>query len=150
MRLGDIFVILKLLQRKEWVANYMKILIADDKANVRYGLAVLLEEHRGVDVIGETAGFFDLVQMISNNCPDMILLSLELPGQDGETMIKSLRLICPNTSIIVMSSQPEVSVRVLELGADHFISKANAPVKLLEVINQYINNIKLSSSLNAE
>ena len=112
----------------------MKVLIADNVDAVRYGLAAFLDEQMQVEVAGEAASFEELVKLLLSGCPDMLLMSWELPGQRGETLLISVRLICPETYIVVLSSQVEAASRALELGADYFISKAEPPERLLELI----------------
>lgn len=124
----------------------MKVLIAESKSSVRYGLKAWLEEQPAVEIVGEASHFKELSACIQIDCPDMILLSWELSGQDGEMLIRSIRLICPDVHIVVLSSQPEVANRALELGAEHFISKAEPPPCLLEVIRKYTTGSSTSSS----
>lgn len=124
----------------------MKVLIAESKNTVRYGLIALLEEQHAVEIVGEAVHFKELLRCIQTDCPDMILLSWELSGQGGEMLIRSIRLICPEVNIVVLSSQPEVADLALELGADHFISKAESPQCLLEVIRKYAQDPSYSSS----
>ena len=118
----------------------MKVLIADHKENVRYGLRALLEEQPQVEQVLEAKSFKDLLSLILIDCPNLILLSWELPGQSGETLMKSMRLICPDVHIVVVSSQPGVAEVALNLGADDFVSKTDAPEKLLAIIKKVFSS----------
>lgn len=124
----------------------MKVLIAESKSSVRYGLKAWLEEQPSVEIVGEAVHFKELLACIQIDCPDMILLSWELSGQGGEMLIRTIRLICPLVNIVVLSSQPEDAECALELGADYFISKAEPPQCLLEVIRKYATGPSYSSS----
>ena len=115
----------------------MNVLIADDRKDVRYGLGVLLEEQDQINISGEATNFKDLIQSILKQCPDMILLSWELPGQKVDTLLKSIRLLCPGAIIVVMSSKMVVAHDALASGADHFISKAEPPESLFELPLEY-------------
>ncbi|HBX71224.1 MAG TPA: hypothetical protein DEH25_18070 [Chloroflexi bacterium] len=123
----------------------MKILIADDKDSVRYGLAAFLEEQTQVEIVGEAVNFKDLLHLMLIGCPEMILLSWNLPGQRGKNLLNSVRLICPEAYIVVMSSQIETAEEALSWGADNFISKAEPPERLLEVIHQAMSRPTFSS-----
>ena len=116
----------------------MDILIADKRKDVRYGLAALLEEQYQIKITGEAENFKELIQSLIRACPDVIFLSWELPGQKGDTLLKSIRLLCPESLIIVMSSKMEAESLALALGADHFISKAEPPASLYEVMKTYL------------
>ena len=114
----------------------MKVIIADNKENVRYGLRTLLEEQPQVERVLEAINFRDLLSLIVLDCPNLILLSWELSGQSGEILMKSMRLICPDVHIVVVSSQPGVAEIALKLGADDFVSKTDAPENLLKIIKK--------------
>lgn len=116
----------------------MDVVIADERKDVRYGLEVLLEEQDQVNIIGEAENFKALVQIILKHCPNMIFLSWDLPGQKGDVLLKSIRLLCPDTIMVVMSSKQEVAKNALASGADHFISKAEPPESLFSVIQTYL------------
>ena len=61
----------------------MRIVLADGESNIRYGLRVLLEERLGIEVAGEAADVRDLLAQVKAGCPDLVLLSWELPGLAG-------------------------------------------------------------------
>jgi DNA-binding NarL/FixJ family response regulator len=117
----------------------MNVLIADDQSNVRYGLRVLFEELREIDVVAEAVNCRQLLKLIQSDCTDLILLSWDLPGQNSRTLIRSVKLICPHTHIIVMSSKIRSAETAIGLGADAFISKTKPPEQLIEIIRTYIS-----------
>ena len=118
----------------------MKILIADDQTNVRYGLTVLLEEQTEVEILGDATSFKELLHQILKECPDIILLSWDLPDLTGENLIQSMCLICPDVHIVVMGSSVNVADQALEAGAKDYVSKTEPPERLLNVIRQYANH----------
>jgi DNA-binding NarL/FixJ family response regulator len=112
----------------------MRILVADGESNVRYGLRVLLEERSEFEVVGEAADAEDLLAQIEAACPDMVLLSWELPGLAGADLLPVLRSICDDVCVIVLSGRPEVRQAILDAGASAFVSKVESPQRLLAVI----------------
>ena len=116
----------------------MKVLIADSNSAIRYGLTVLIEEQEDIEIIGEAVDFNELIQRILERCPDLILLSWELLGLGGKNLMQTVRLICPDVHVVVMSSQTKAADLALSAGADNFISKAEPPERLLAVIRGYI------------
>ena len=118
----------------------MRILIVDDNSNVRYGLKALFEELDEVEDIKEAVHCGELIRLIQCECPDLILLSWELPHQDDETFIKSIKFLCPDTHVVLMSSRVRELNEAFEIGADDFISKTEPPNKLLEVIQHDFPN----------
>lgn len=112
----------------------MRILLADGESNVRYGLRVLLEERSEFEVVGEAADAEDLLAQIEASCPDLVLLSWELPGLAGADLLPALRSVCDDLYVIVLSGRPEARQAVLDAGADAFISKVEPPERLLAAI----------------
>ncbi len=117
----------------------MRVLLADDNANVRWALRTALKEERGLSVIGEAATSQDLLSQTEALQPDLILLEWELPGQAGEILIRGLRSLAVGSRVIVLSSQPGARRAVLTAGADAFVSKADTPEQLLAALRELVN-----------
>ena len=112
----------------------MRILLADRESNVRYGLRVLLEERSEFEVVGEAADADCLLAQTEAACPDLVLLSWELPGLAGTDLLPALRRIKDDLYVIVLSGRPEARQVVLDAGADAFVSKVEPPERLLAAI----------------
>ena len=112
----------------------MRILLADGEYNIRYGLRVLLEERSGFEVVGEAADVRELLAQVRAGCPDLVLLSWELPGLAGTDPLPILRSACDQVCVIVLSGRPEARRASLEAGADAFVSKVESPERLLAAI----------------
>jgi DNA-binding NarL/FixJ family response regulator len=112
----------------------MRILLADHESNVRYGLRVLLEECSEFEVVGEVADAKELLAQIQAACPDLVLLSWELPRLLGADLLSALRSNCDDLYVIVLSGRPEARQAVLAAGANAFISKVEPPENLLAAI----------------
>jgi DNA-binding NarL/FixJ family response regulator len=112
----------------------MRILLADHESNVRYGLRVLLEEWSEFEVVGEAVDAEDLLAQIEASCPDLVLLSWELPGLAGADLLPALRSVCDDLYVIVLSGRPEARQAILDAGANAFLSKIESPEQLLAAI----------------
>jgi len=120
----------------------MDVLLADDRAEVRSAIRLLLEQQRGVDVVAEAADLEQLMLALEATRPDVLLLDWELPGSrsDGRPTSHSRRLmalmrrLCPGMLIVVMSGAPEARGEAERCGADAFVSKAGPPEALLAVL----------------
>jgi DNA-binding NarL/FixJ family response regulator len=112
----------------------MRILLADDESNVRYGLRVLLEERPEFEVVGEAADAEELFAQIDGACPDLLLLSWGLPGLAGTDLLPALWSVCDDLYVIVLSGRPEARQAILDAGANAFISKVEPPERLLAAI----------------
>jgi DNA-binding NarL/FixJ family response regulator len=112
----------------------MRVLIADQEPNVRYGLRVLLEERTDLSVVGEAADAGELLAQVRAGCPDLLLLGWGLPGRQGAELIPALRRACDDLRVIALSGRPEARRAALEAGADRFVSKVEPPERLLAAI----------------
>ena len=80
-----------------------KILIVDDSARFR-DLAAELLAARGFEVFEEVADGEQALAAVVGECPDGILLDINLPGLDGFTVAKSLAAACPEAKIVLAST----------------------------------------------
>ena len=74
--------------------------------------------------------------------PDLLLLDLQLPGIDGETILTTLRSdpALKDLAIVVVTAKAMKGERekVLDLGANHYITKPIDVVEFREVLSQYL------------
>ena len=98
------------------------ILVVDDEPRIVDLVTTILETH-GYRVIEAPDGDAALVAL-REHLPDLVLLDVMLPGQDGFTVLKEIRAIS-NVPVIMLTVQASEAdkVRGLELGADDYIAK---------------------------
>lgn len=101
-----------------------KILVIDDDASAR-GLVVAVLEDEGYEVIGADTGRVGLM-LCHQRTPDAVVLDLNMPGIDGASILRQLRILHPTLPVVVFSgtSPHEVEEELLKLGARAFIQKA--------------------------
>jgi DNA-binding NarL/FixJ family response regulator len=109
----------------------MRVLLADYQLKVRSALRLLLEHEAGVSVIGEVTHSNELLTIVKQSCPDVLLLDWELPNEPILNVLYELRCHCPSIKIIILSSNPEAKQEALEAGVDQFISKAEPATSFL-------------------
>ncbi len=124
----------------------MRVLLADDQSEVRSALRLLLEQNPDVEVVGEAARADDLLAQVKTSCPGacgecansvgyVVLLDWELAHRDAAELPRLLRSVCPFLSVVALSGRPEARQAALAAGADAFVSKVDAPERLLAVID---------------
>lgn len=106
-----------------------QILVCDDETHLREMVAEYLGE-RGYAVI-EAGNGAELKTVLKSSAPDLIILDVNMPGADGLTVLRELR-IDSNVPVIMLTAASEVIDRVvgLEMGADDYVGK---PVDLREL-----------------
>ncbi len=109
----------------------MKVLVAEDDANIRAGLIDVLE-NEGYQTVEASTGE-EAFELYQRERPDFICLDIMMPGLDGYEVCKRIRRIDTAVPVIFISAKSEEIDRVLglELGADDFITK---PFGVREVI----------------
>lgn len=101
----------------------MKILIAEDDPNIRFGLAQALK-NEGYELLMAENGAIAL-ELFQAQSPDFVILDIMMPVMDGYTVCKEIRKVNEQIPIVFLSAKDEEIDRVvgLELGADDYIGK---------------------------
>jgi DNA-binding NarL/FixJ family response regulator len=130
----------------------IKVLIADDHTLVRKGLKEILSETSDIVVADEASNGQEVLDKVSTNDYDVILLDLTMPVKSGLDILKQLREEKPHIHILVLSMHPEeqYAVRILRAGASGYLTKASATDELIEAIRKVSSGGKYISSTLAE
>ena len=125
----------------------IKIIIADDHPLFRRGLKHALEETNDIQVIGESSNGEDLLSLIKDCIPEIILLDISMPGKSGLDLLKQLKSEHPKLPILILSVYPEeqYAVRFLKAGASGYLTKESAAEKLAEAIRKIVGGGKYAS-----
>ena len=126
-----------------------KILIVEDDKKLRDELKIFLNNNGYNAYVLEK--FDNTVQDILSNTPDLLLLDINLPNKDGESVCKELRKKSQVPIIIVTSRDNEVDELVsINYGADHYITKPFNIQILLAKINSLLKRANMSSETNEQ
>lgn len=114
------------------------IIIVDDHPFIREGLKSIISPIRNAgfqyEVIGEAANGLDAYKMVKELEPDICLMDISLPDQNGIELTRQFKNLLIKTRIIILSmySKIEHITQALQAGADGFLNKNSASDKLLE------------------
>ena len=130
----------------------LRVLIADDHAVVRRGLAEIVNEALDLKVTGQAAAGEELVGLLRGGQGDLVVMDLKMPGLDGLDLVKQLRHEFPAMPILVMSMHPEdqFAVRVLRAGATGYLTKNSAPPDLVRAVRKVAEGRRYVSPQMAE
>ena len=119
--------------------NRFKILIVEDDANIRAFVRTMLEAQDYQTLCA--ADYASGLTMFSSHCPDMVILDLGLPDQDGLNFITFARQFS-QVPILVLSARTTDSDKVtaLDLGANDYVTKPFSTAELLARIRSALRN----------
>lgn len=112
------------------------ILMADDHAIVRQGLRALIDTEAGMTLIDEAKDGGEAALKARQHQPDVILLDMVMPRQDGLETIKQIKAERPDARILVLTSfaEDEKVFPAIKAGALGYILKDSSPDQLLQAI----------------
>ena len=114
----------------------IRVLLADDQAIVRTGLRTLLGAESDIAIVGEAADGGEVLALLEETHPDVVLLDIRMPGMDG----------IATTSAVVRSGSParicvlttygidEYVYDALAAGASGFLLKTDSPERIVSTI----------------
>ncbi|MCG6202227.1 response regulator [Psychromonas antarctica] len=133
------------------MTNNKQILVVDDDQAIRELLAEYLSKHN-FEVITAHDGI-EMDNQLLTNVPDLIILDIMLPGDDGFTLCQRIRQ-SSNVPIIMLTANSDELDRILglEIGADDYIGKPFSPRELQARIKALLRrtNFAKDSLKNAE
>ena len=114
----------------------IRLLVVDDQTVVREGLAAILANYSDIDVIGQAADGIQAMEIIKQEKPDVVLLDLAMPNQDGLTTIPKIKEYAPNTRILVVTgfAENDLVYQAIKAGALGYILKDATRDQLLQAI----------------
>ena len=100
-------------RRKRSEADRVRIVVADGQAIDRGGLVGMLDDERDFEVVGEAATVVEAAEQCRALKPDVLVLSLNLPGQERQPAIPALRAEVPRLRIVALSERGATQCLVL-------------------------------------
>lgn len=130
----------------------IRVLIADDHAVVRKGLAQIVSETLDIQVAAEAASGPDVLDLTRQKAFDAVVLDLSMPGQSGLDTLKQLKAEHPALPVLVLSmhAEDQYAIRVLKAGAAGYLTKESAPDELVKAIRRVAGGGKYMSPEVAE
>jgi len=118
------------------MADPIRIVLADDHALFRAGLAALLESEERFEVIGEASTGEEAVDLARTLKPDIVVMDLSMPGTNGLEATRRIAALGLDTRVLVLTvhAEEEYLVPVVEAGASGYLTKTSADTDLIEAL----------------
>ncbi|MFJ4153030.1 response regulator [Streptomyces galbus] len=117
----------------------IRVLIADDQAIVRTGMAMILDAESDIDVVAEAEDGVRALQQVALHRPDVVLMDIRMPGLDGLEALRHLQRGAgahppPKVVMITTFDDDEYVYQALRGGAHGFLLKDSGPRLLAEAV----------------
>ena len=118
-----------------------KILIVDDHPLIREGLKNTISARPGYEVVGEAARADEALRLVHELKPDLVLLDLALPDQNGLEVCRQVRSRRLNVRFLIVSMHSKIDhiAKAFQAGADGYIVKDSSPDMLLAGIQSVLD-----------
>ena len=129
----------------------MRMIVVDDDISICRIINNLVTQYKLGQVLAECHDGLSAEQAILECQPDIALVDLLMPGQDGIELVRKLCPSCPNTAFIMISqvsNQPMIT-RAYESGIEFFIHKPINALEVVSVINKVGETRQLKRMMNA-
>lgn len=116
----------------------IRVVVTDDQALVRSGLAMILGTDPGIEVVAEAADGAAALAAARTHLPDVVLMDIQMPGIDGveatRHITSSPRTAGVRVLVLTTFGQDEYVVEALRAGASGFVLKDTEPTELIRAV----------------
>lgn len=114
----------------------IKVFLVDDHPIVREGLQSLFAQYPEFLIVGQAGDGLSAVELFDSLRPDVALIDLRMPGQDGNATIRAIRAAHPGAGLIALTSfDGDADARnALAAGANGFLFKGSPGTEVLEAV----------------
>jgi two-component system, NarL family, nitrate/nitrite response regulator NarL len=123
------------MSKEPTASSRTRIIIVDDHALFRDGLATILAAETDFEVIGQGGSAADAIRLARDLLPDIILLDIAMPG-GGITAARAIAIDCPVTKIVILTSSEDDDdlIAALKTGTRAYILKGVPARELLRIL----------------
>jgi two-component system, LytTR family, response regulator len=132
----------------------LKVIIADDDLSSRILLSNFTEILEDYQVVGLAANGEELVQLVKEKIPDIVLADINMPGVNGVEAVKSCKEILPSLQIIFTTGYDDFAIEAFNISAVDYIVKPIERVRLFIAFEkakkaiQFLKKAKLKATAN--
>jgi len=113
------------------------VVLADDHVLIRQGIRRIIQEHQGLEVIGEARDGLELLDFLKTAEPALVLLDINMPRLSGLEVSKIIKTRYPQIKILMLTmyKNQEYLHVALEAGVEGYLLKEDADTELIKAIN---------------
>ncbi|BAL87623.1 putative two-component system response regulator [Actinoplanes missouriensis 431] len=117
--------------------SVVRVLVVDDDDLMRAGLRAVLSSDSTISVVGEAADGREAVTFGQELMPDVVLMDVRMPHEDGIAATRTLSATVPATRVLILTTfeDDDYVFGALNAGASGFLLKRTRPEQLIEAIH---------------
>ena len=114
----------------------IRVLLCDDQALVRTGLALILGQYDDIEVVGQAGDGAEAGEAAGRLRPDVVLMDVQMPRVDGIEGTRRIAARCPEVAVLILTTYDldEYVLDALRLGAAGYLLKDSPPAALVAAI----------------
>jgi len=114
----------------------ISIILGEDHLITRQGIRRLLEDEKGFSIIGEASNGEEVVKLVTELKPDVVLMDIAMPKLNGIEATRQIKLINPRTGVLVLSAydDDEYVFALLKAGAAGYLLKSVSGDELVRAV----------------
>ncbi len=124
----------------------LRILIVDDEPLARARTRRMLDGAEGVSVTGEAGSAAEARERIAESRPDLLLLDIQMPGEDGFQLLRSLD---PRPAVVFLTAFDHYAVQAFEENACDYLLKPFRAGRLIEALDRARRDLARPQDLTA-
>lgn len=108
------------------VRRVKRVVLCDDHEIVREAIKARMADSKVVEIVGEASNGREVVEVVKELGPDILIIDVELPKHDGIEATKEVLKVRPRTKVIVFTAhaQPDLLALALRAGASGYVLKS--------------------------
>ena len=118
------------------------LLLVDDHSLIRAGVRALVLDIPGYAVVGEASDGSQLLEMVEQLAPDIVLLDISMKETGGLEALQRLKRVRPQSKVLILSmhTDPALIMQALESGAHGYLLKDTTATELEHALEALRNN----------
>lgn len=120
------------------MSDKINILLADDHQMFLDGITTMLQRSRKVEILGTAKSGEELLKLLENNQPDMVITDLQMEGMSGVEAAEKIKAKYPQVKIMALTMHNEEGFvrKLMEHGVSGYVLKNAGKEELMTAIDQ--------------
>ncbi|MEM7794099.1 MAG: response regulator transcription factor [Cyanobacteria bacterium P01_C01_bin.118] len=114
----------------------IRVLLVDDEDLVRYGLRMICQASKTIDIVGEARNGQDAIAQTKLLCPDVVLMDISMPVLDGVSATRQILSLLSQTKVLILTvhENNDHLIEAMQTGASGYFLKNTPPEDVVPII----------------